>query len=304
MASSDYQSFIARTLRGDLKPMRLDDASGEYEEWPITVIPVGGIYLSTLSTDPGLAQASGGLGYGAWERYAQGLCVVGVHDSDSDWAAGNTIGAKTATPAGTVSAPTFTGSSVASQSVSAGTPAGTNSAPTFTGSALASHSHTPGTLATSAHTGTAVADHASHTHTYTQVPNHVHVERAQGGTTASTTGTHLMTSAATGGSLRSAATSTLDPTGGVATGTTNGPGATMTHSVTQPAAHTLSGATSSDSAGTPAGTVSAPTFTGSALAGHAHDVTAAGTVSAPTFTGQAMSVVQPSIAVYVWCRVG
>ena len=83
-------------------------------------------------------------------------------------------------------------------------------------------------------TGAAVADHASHTHTYTQVPNHVHVERAQGGTTASTTGTHLMTSTATGGSLRSSAASTLDPTGGVATGTTNGPSAVLTHSVTQP----------------------------------------------------------------------
>jgi len=57
------------------------------------------------------------------------------------------------------------------------------------------------------------AAEAAHTHTFTQVPNHVHVERAQGGTTASTTGTHLMTSTSTGGSLRSAGQSTLDPTG-------------------------------------------------------------------------------------------
>lgn len=73
------------------------------------------------------------------------------------------------------------------------------------------------------------ADHASHTHTYTQVPNHVHVERLQGGTTGSTSGTHIMASTATGGSLRSAGQSTLDPTGGVATGTTNGPSVALSH---------------------------------------------------------------------------
>lgn len=160
-----------------------------------------------------------------------------------------------------------------------------------------------------------VADHASHTHTYTQVPNHVHVERAQGGTTASTTGTHLMTSAATGGSLRSSAQSTLDPTGASNPGTTAGPGATLTHaptnnqvtsgnpsatlthapvnnavtsagpgatlthSVTQPDAHTMGGSSEAVTAGTPAGTVTQPTFTGS-----------------PT------SVVQPYIVVYMWKR--
>lgn len=106
------------------------------------------------------------------------------------------------------------------------------------------HSHGVGTIAASAHAGAAVADHASHTHTYTDVPNHVHVQQAQGGTTASTTGTHLMTSTATGGSLRSSGQSTLNPTGGVgATGTTAGPSATLTHSVTQPTAHTMSGST-------------------------------------------------------------
>ena len=74
---------------------------------------------------------------------------------------------------------------------------------------------------------------------------------------------------------------------------------------------------------TPAGTVSQPTFTGSAVtsgsnsgsavkvgtssagaapSGHNHSVTAAGTVSQPNFTGSAMSVVQPYIVVYMWKR--
>jgi hypothetical protein len=78
------------------------------------------------------------------------------------------------------------------------------------------------------------ATESAHTHTYTGVPNHVHVQRLQGGTTGTTTGTHLMGSAATGGSLRSSAQSTLDPTGGV--------GATGTTAAGSAHGHTLSGA--------------------------------------------------------------
>lgn len=56
------------------------------------------------------------------------------------------------------------------------------------------------------------------------------------------------------------------------------------------------------SAGTPAGTNSAPVFTGSALGTHAHTLTPAGTVAAPVFTGSATSVVQPYIVVRMWKR--
>lgn len=84
------------------------------------------------------------------------------------------------------------------------------------------------TSAISAHAGAAVADHASHTHTYTDVPNHTHPvgSATQGGAGAAgyfagSTGT------ATSG----------NPTGGVATGTTNGPDAPLTHTVTQPNNH-------------------------------------------------------------------
>lgn len=196
------------------------------------------------------------------------------------------------------------------------TPAGTNSAPTFTGNALGTHSHGAGTLATSAHSGAAVADHAahthtvttnvavddhaSHTHTYSQVinhthtvsvtdPGHVHAQASQTATTggasswehgaidaSSTAAETLNTASATTGITAT----TANPAGGVATGTTAGPSATLSHtvtnnqvtsgnpsatlshSVTQPADHTLSGSTQAITAGTPAGTVSAPTFTG------------------------------------------
>jgi hypothetical protein len=97
------------------------------------------------------------------------------------------------------------------------------------------------TKAISAHAGAAVADHASHTHTYTEVPNHVHVQTlpsTQAGNFAS--GTRDTSSGGTGGSPGTVADalSTANPTGGVATGTTAGPSATLTHSVTQPSAHT------------------------------------------------------------------
>ena len=202
------------------------------------VLPIGAIYQSALDVDPGLPKPDG-FGYGTWERWGHGRVVIGVDEE----------------------APGFEEAETEGGSASV-TPGGSVSQPTFTGAPLGTHSHGAGTLFPSAHSGAAVGDHASHTHTYTQVPNHVHVENVQGGTTASTTGTHIMTSAAAGGSLRQAATSTQNPTGGAATGTTNGPGATMTHSVTQPSDHTMSGSSQAVTAGTPAGTVSQPTFTG------------------------------------------
>jgi hypothetical protein len=156
--------------------------------------PVGSLYVSTLSTNPGTL-----LGRGTWAAHGAGRVLVGHDSGDADFdAEGKTGGAKTKA----ISA--HSGADVADH---------------------AAHTH-------SVTSNVAVGDHASHTHTYTQVPNHVHVENAQGGTTASTTGTHLMTSAATGGSLRAAGQSTANPTGGVATGTTNGPSATLSHSVT------------------------------------------------------------------------
>jgi hypothetical protein len=83
MSTNDYRAFMDRLLDGSIAPLRLDDATGTYEE--DGVIPVGGIYLSAVATDPGLAQAQGGLGYGAWLRYGQGRCLVGVDEGDADW---------------------------------------------------------------------------------------------------------------------------------------------------------------------------------------------------------------------------
>jgi hypothetical protein len=283
--------------------------------------PVGSVFISVVSTNPATL-----FGFGTWSAFGAGRCLIGLDANDTDFdVVEETGGAKT------------------------NTPAGTNSAPTFTGSALGTHSHGTGTIAVSAHSGTAVADHAahthsvtsnvavadhaahthavtsnvavadhaSHTHTYTDVPNHTHTIQMQGSATPATTGTHICNSTSTGGTSRASVSpdATNNPTGGVATGTTAGPSAalshtvtnnavtsgnpsaalshtvtnnavtsgnpsaTLSHTVTQPSDHTLSGSTAAVSAGTPAGSV-----------------------SAPAFTGTPMSVVQPYIVVYMWKR--
>jgi hypothetical protein len=247
--------------------------------------PIGSVFISVLSTSPATL-----LGFGTWAAFAAGKTLIGLDPADVNFdTVEETGGAKTQTPAGS------------------------NSAPIFTGSALGTHSHGTGTIAVSSHSGSAVADHASHTHSvtsnvavadhashthsYTDVPNHTHPHNIQGSTTGATTGTNVMASTATGGSSRAMAIATSNPTGGVATGTTQGPNAalahtvtnnavtsgnpsaTLSHTVTQPSDHTLSGSTAAVSGGTPAGTV-----------------------SAPNFTGDPMSIVQPYIVVYFWKR--
>lgn len=212
------------------------------------VWPVGSVFTSVLDTSP--ADLIGGV----WEAIGAGRVLVGLDAGQVEFdTLGETGGAKTSPSSGIVSQPTFTGS------------------------ALATHSHGVGTLATSAHTGTAVADHASHTHTYTDVPNHVHVQTVNSATTGGTSGYTPDTSTNTG---VASGYSTQTNTGGVAQGTTAGPNAALTHTVTQPADHTLSGAVAAVSAGTPVGIV-----------------------SQPTFAGDPQSVLQPYLVVRFWKRV-
>lgn len=227
--------------------------------------PVGAVFIAVVSTNPATL-----LGYGTWSAFGAGRVLIGLDSGDTDFdAAEETGGAKTVAAAGT------------------------NSAPTFTGSALSGHAHGAGTLVPSAHAGAAVDNHASHTHTYTEVPNHVHIiaagqgshqhGMAEGTTDGSGIFADRSNAAAAAAMVTDLATlpemTTNNPTGGVATGTTAGPSATLTHAVTQPSTHTMSGSSESVTAGTPAGTVSAPTFTGSAT-----------------------SVIQPYIVVFMWKR--
>lgn len=220
------------------------------------------------------------------------------------------------TPSGTVSTPTFTGNSVTSSAVSAGTPAGSNSAPAFTG--------TPATIT---HSGTAVADHAAHTHSVTtnvavaDHAAHTHTVTAAGtiawpAGVPTFTGTAITdtTKAASGSTSVAILASPKTPAGTIAwpagvpvlTGssvTSGNPSATLSHTVTNNAvttgnpSATLSHAVTqpNDHSYTPAGTVAAPTFTGSALGTHSHTLTATGSISTPTFTGDALATHQHTV---------
>jgi hypothetical protein len=177
-----YRAFIDDLLSGKVKAEKLKDTGGgpwTYDDpTEDDVVALGGLYISLNGTDPGLPVVAGGLGYGTWARVAQGRLLLGVDENTAGQNAANlTLGAASTTPTGTVSAPTFTGSSVASQSLSAGTPAGTiaahatttdsnttggtnkvtGSTHTFVGSALAAHAHNvtaAGTVSAPTFTGT------------------------------------------------------------------------------------------------------------------------------------------------------
>ena len=102
-----------------------------------------------------------------------------------------------------------------------------------------------------AHSGTDVADHADHTHTYSDVlehthpvtdPGHVHDQRYRNSGTAGTAGVQGCSSA-NNASIASGVPShttgiTIDnPVGAVAEGETDGLDQALTHSVTQPDDH-------------------------------------------------------------------
>lgn len=194
------------------------------------------VYICTTSNtwvkiDQG-GEGGGGIDAGAILMIKSGSCPSGfVEDTDLNGRM----------PFGTVAANADIGTTGGTDSI---TPAGTNS-----GGAVSAHAG----AAVSAHAGAAVADHASHTHTYTDVPNHVHVYASQTATTGSAS-SYEHGAIDTSSTAAEASISTNNPTGGVATGTTNGPSATLTHSVTQPSNHTV---TQPDNH-----TFTQPTFTG------------------------------------------
>lgn len=215
------------------------------------------------------------------------------------------------TPAGTVSKPTFTGSAVTSgknsgTGVSAGSgththtflPAGTISTPTFTGT----------NKNTSAHTSTYTATVAPNEHTHSFTPaGTISAPTFTGSTgeTGANTGTAF--SAAPGGHKHSvtAAGTISQPTfegSSVTSGNNSGTIVTGINAEINAKCLTISFTTGTHTHSVVAsGTVSQPTFTGTAVTsganngtngsvapnGHKHSFTPSGTNSAPTFTGSA-----------------
>lgn len=200
------------------------------------IYPVGTIYTANNSTNPGT------LFGGTWEEFGSGRVLVGRDGGDGDFFTAEQEG----------------GEKIKGISAHSGTAVADHAA----------HTHDVTTNVT-------VADHASHTHTYTEVPNHVHVQRGTTTATGNFAGLVIDSSAGgNGGTISDTTTghSTQNPTGGVATGTTNGPNAALTHSVTN------NGITT----GNPSATLT-------------HSVTQPNDHAG-------MNVVQPYVVVYFWKR--
>lgn len=232
--------------------------------------PVGALYISTVSTNPGTL-----LGRGTWATFGAGKVMVGLDSGDTDF---NTVeqtgGTKTVASVGSVAAPTFTG-----------------------------------TLATITHSGTAVADHAAHTHSVTSnvtVGDHAsHTHSVTSNVTVGDHAAHTHTFTASSNAASPKLMTTNTSSGAAASGTTGNPNATLTHTVTNNAVtsgapsitltHTVTNnaVTSGNPSATLTHVVTQPSD---------HSYTPAGTNTAPAFTGSATSVVQPYIVVYMWKR--
>lgn len=193
--------------------------------------PVGSAFVSFVATNPASL-----LGYGTWASRGAGRVLVG---RDTGQSGGDLTGAATHSHAGHSD----------------------HAALTHAGATVGNHAFTQpsahsdhAALSHSAHAGATVGDHAALAHSahagatvgnHADVVNHTHGEQLQGGTTGTTSGTHLMGSAATGGSLRAAGQATLNPvSGGVAAqvhtvgqASAHSDHATQAHSVGQASAH-------------------------------------------------------------------
>lgn len=216
-ATAATAGFMSAVDKATLDALAAAPPAGE-------AFPVGAIYLSVTGVDPSIE-----LGYGTWDAFGTGRVLVGFDSGDVDFdAAEETGGAKTVASAGSVAAPTISGSTAAE---------------------------------------------SSHTHTYTEVPNHTHP-------IAAGQGSHQH---------------------GMAEGTTDGSGTFMDRSNAAAATNAVT-----DLATLPAMVTDNPTggvASGTTAAGSSHSH-GAGTLaaSAPSFTGSATSVVQPYIVVHMWKR--
>lgn len=268
------------------------------------IYPVGSIYANASDgTDPSVL-----LGFGTWASVGTGRFLVCFNAADTDFnTAGGTGGAKTSVSTGTVSTPTFTGNSnQVTSSLSAGTPAGIVSQPT-----LVMNAYTPtGNVAAPTFTGNTV----NTTSVGAGTPTGNNTAPVLNGTTANTSAVSAGTPAGTnsipvftGSALGNHShelplqivSNTLHRLLAAATFGTGTSRAAAANAAADVANVTNANValTQAVSAGTPAGTINAAAFTGSALATHNHNVVATGTINAPVFTGDALAAHNHNVAV-------
>lgn len=201
------------------------------------------------------------------------------------------------------------------------TPAGTNSAPTFTGSALGNHTHSVTSNVTvadhAAHVHSGSADHSNHTHTgpshqhnlsggaatththdYTGIVNHTHtIVDVRGGSTGSATTNSSGLTAGQDTSSTAVNIPVPNPSGGVATATTAANAAGATDNAGTGASGNESAALSHGNTGNPTATLTHnPTNNAVTSGNESATLTPAGSVSAPTFTGTGASIIPPYFA--------
>jgi hypothetical protein len=245
--SADY---LVKTANGSLTAERVvTDTSSVSWDWSTAgqakanvnacaAWPVGSVFIGVVSTSPATL-----LGCGTWAAIGAGRVLVGLDSGDTDFDVEEETGG--------------------SKTVAA---AGTNATEN-------SHNHSvTSNVAVGNHSVTQPSDHASHSHQYTDVPNHAHVQNINSGSTGGSVG--YGTDDSTTGS-KATAISTANNTGGVATGTTAGPSATLSHSGTAVDAHSVTNNAVTSGVGS----------------SHGHN-----------FTGSATSVVQPYLVVKMWKR--
>lgn len=244
-------------IQGDTGPQGPAGQNGNVQAaWP-----VGSLFFSAVSTNPATL-----LGFGTWTAFGAGRLVMGASVGQSG---GDLLGSATHSHAFTQPAD--------------------HAALSHSGTAVGNHSVTqPG--AHSNHTVTQPGAHSNHAVTqpadHAALIAHSHGLNVQGGTTAATTGTHIMTSTATGGSARAI-------TAGDAVGST-GSGATMAHSATAVDAHSAHSGTAVDAHSAHSGT-----------AVDAHSVTQPSSHAAQSHTAGAVASgnTDPlSIVAFIWQR--
>lgn len=204
--------------------------------------PVGHILIDSTGTDPATY-----LGYGTWAKVGAGRVLIGQDTGDGDFdTLLETGGAKTVAAAGSVAAPTISGSTAAEAS---------HTHSVTSNVAVGNHTFTQPTISWPAGVPTA-ADESSHTHAVTQSA-FSSISRGNTGTLVGVyrSGGDVTTPSGAG----SAHTHTISWPAGVPT---NASGAVDAHSVTNNTV--TSGAGSSHSHGVGTLAASAPGFTGSA----------------------------------------